>query len=156
MPIAAPLTAPQSDDHPPLDRPPPSTGLVAAEGQSPPSNHEIDLEHRGLAHRRLIHTRHPSRDRTPKARSIRRTRPPIHRSDRRRTRASIPERQLDPEDQPPPRCRAPSIPSRIASAVESASSSAHPRCRGAVASSAQDVAQAQGVLWGSRGCGVQG
>ncbi|AEO94483.1 hypothetical protein VIOLET_90 [Mycobacterium phage Violet] len=112
--------------------PPPSTGLVAAEDQSSPrttrptSNTGTDRRLIPIGIRRAIE---PRRSKHPTNST------PIHRSDRRRTRASIPERQLDLEDQPPPRCEAPSIPSshriRIRSRVgiELGASSVPSRCR---------------------------
>lgn len=110
----------------------------------------------GLAPSKADPRRHPPRDRTPKARSIRRTRPrsidpiDVERELRSRNVSSIPKPSSSP------RCGAPPIPSRIASAVESAPSSAHPRCRGAVASgtgrrTGRGGAVGQQGVWGTGG-----
>ncbi|WVW37899.1 hypothetical protein DIMARIA_87 [Mycobacterium phage DiMaria] len=95
--------------------------------------------------------RHPPRDRTPEGAKHPTNSTPIHRSDRRRTRASIPERQLDLEAQPSPRCGAPVDPEqhRIRSrvSIELGASSVPSRCR--IERTGRRTGR--GVLWGSRG-----
>ncbi|ACH62985.1 hypothetical protein SOLON_86 [Mycobacterium phage Solon] len=125
------------------------------------TNHPLEPRDRprtpGLAPSKADPRRHPPRDRTPKAEASDELDPDHIDPIDVRTRASIPERQLDPEAQPSPRCGAPSNPEphriRIRSrvSIELGASSVPRRCR-----IGHRASHRQGVLWGSRGCGVQG